>query len=182
MSEPQALWSVRIPVEDIPEPGAHFHIVADEQTRSRIAKLAELRSLPRLEGSFDVQRQGTGRVHVVGQVSATLGQTCVVTLEPIENELSESIDLVFASDAPLSLADESGEATVEFDQDEPPEMIVGGAIDLGAIATEFLLLGIDPYPRKPGAVFEHGHADETAAKPFAALAALKKGNGGGQSS
>ena len=27
------------------------------------------------------------------------------------------------------------------------------SIDLGALATEFLMLGIDPYPRKAGAEF-----------------------------
>ena len=51
-----------------------------------------------------------------------------------------------------------------------------GAVDLGAIATEFLLLGIDPYPRKPGAVFEAPPAGDPASHPFAALAALKKGD------
>ena len=38
--------------------------------------------------------------------------------------------------------------------DDPPEVLHDGAVDLGAVATEFLLLGIDPYPRKPGAVFD----------------------------
>ena len=36
--------------------------------------------------------------------------------------------------------------------DEGPETLHGGVVDLGAVATEFLILGIDPYPRKPGAV------------------------------
>ena len=45
----------------------------------------------------------------------------------------------------------------------------------GAVATEFLLLGLDPYPRKPGAVFDAPPADDPASRPFAALAALKKG-------
>ena len=35
-------------------------------------------------------------------------------------------------------------------------------VDLGAVATEFLLLGIDPYPRKPGAVFEAPPAGDPA--------------------
>ncbi len=47
-------------------------------------------------------------------------------------------------------------------------------VDLGAIATEYFLLGIDPYPRKPGAEFQSPSAGEAAANPFAALAALKK--------
>ena len=49
-----------------------------------------------------------------------------------------------------------------------------GVIDLGAVATEFLILGIDPYPRKPGVQFEAPTAAEPGGHPFAALAALTK--------
>ncbi len=59
--------------------------------------------------------------------------------------------------------------------EEPPEPLVEGKIDLGAIATEFLLLGIDPYPRKAGAEFAPVKTDDDAgARPFAVLEALKK--------
>ena len=40
-------------------------------------------------------RHGHDGLHVVGHVSATVGQTCVVTLEPIENEIDEAVDLIF---------------------------------------------------------------------------------------
>ena len=64
------------------------------------------------------------------------------------------------------------------DRPRPPSRrsrCADGAVDLGAIATEFLLLGIDPYPRKPGAVFDAPVAeDDPSSHPFAALAALKK--------
>ena len=63
-------------------------------------------------------------------------------------------------------------------QEEPPEPLVGGKLDLGAIATEFLLLGIDPYPRKAGAELGPIRADDGSAQPFAALEALKKRLGG----
>jgi len=58
--------------------------------------------------------------------------------------------------------------------------LVGNAVDLGAIATEFLILGLDPYPRKPDVVFETPPAGDEPAHLFAALAGLKKGQGGGQ--
>jgi hypothetical protein len=64
------------------------------------------------------------------------------------------------------------------DADEPPEPLIGGAIDLGAIAAEFLMLGIDPYPRKPGAEFAAPARETDSERPFAALAALKKPSGG----
>ena len=57
---------------------------------------------------------------------------------------------------------------------DPPEPIEGGVIDLGRLATDALLLGIDPYPRKPDAVFDHETTPpDPKDHPFAALQALK---------
>ncbi len=157
-------------LNDIPETGIHTEMEAPEPVRADLAKLAGLRELPRLSAVFDLTPRGSG-VHVAGQVSAHLGQTCVVSLEPIESDLTELIDLVFAPAAQAQAND------LKLD-DEPPEMLVDGKIDLGAIATEFLLLGIDPYPRKKGAEFAPVNADDASARPFAALEALKKRLGG----
>jgi hypothetical protein len=66
---------------------------------------------------------------------------------------------------------------IDVDAADGPERMVGGVVDLGAVATEFLLLAIDPYPRKPGAVFAAPPAENAAANPFAALAALKATQG-----
>ena len=46
---------------------------------------------------------------------------------------------------------------------------------LEALIIEFLILGVDPYPRKAGAAFEvPKDASDPAGHPFAALAALQK--------
>jgi hypothetical protein len=66
------------------------------------------------------------------------------------------------------------EHTSEAAEEDPPESLSDGKVDLGAIAVEFLLLGIDPYPRKPGAEFSPLKSEDGNAKPFAALEALKK--------
>ena len=50
-------------------------------------------------------------------------------------------------------------------------------VDLGVVATEFLSLGIDPYPRKAGVEFAAPAVEDDTPHPFAALAALKKGAG-----
>ena len=52
--------------------------------------------------------------------------------------------------------------------------MIGGLVDLGALATEFLILGLDPYPRKPDAVFEPPQSLAAEEGPFAALAKLAK--------
>jgi hypothetical protein len=61
--------------------------------------------------------------------------------------------------------------------DDPGEPLVNGAADLGAVATDFFLLGIDPYPRKPGALFSGPPEDRAADSPFAALDRLKGPDG-----
>jgi uncharacterized metal-binding protein YceD (DUF177 family) len=169
-SDSSSAWSMPIAVADVPETGFRVALSADERTRLSVAKLADLRALPRFEARFELARHGRGGLHLVGTLSATVAQICVLTLEPIENEVEENIDLVFAPPA-TSIAKATGSVEVPLDGPEP---VTGGAIDLGTIATEFLILAIDPYPRKPGAVFEAPDAPDDSDQPFAALAALKK--------
>jgi hypothetical protein len=71
-----------------------------------------------------------------------------------------------------ALVDEAGKVTRKTP--DPPEPIENGMIDLGRVATDALYLAVDPYPRKPGAVFEPVvEAADPEDHPFAALKALK---------
>lgn len=166
-------WSVPVALQDVPENGRSFRLVADERTRGAVAELAGLRSLPRLEAQFEVTPRGRVGLHVAGTISATVGQDCVVTLEPIENEIEEQVDLVFAPPAASTIVDEEGER-IEITPVDAPEPLIGNSVDLGAIASEFLMLAIDPYPRKAGVAFEPPAKEADTGGPFAALAALKK--------
>ncbi len=117
-------------------------------------------------------------LHVTGRVSATVGQTCVVTLEPLTNEIEEDVDLVFVPPPAATPAPGDSRSRLrsrETTKWNEPEPLIGGVVDLGALATEFLILGIDPYPRKPGAVFEAATGRKARPGPFAALASLTKG-------
>jgi hypothetical protein len=164
-------WRFPVAVADVPETGRRVDIVADDDTRQAIAKAAGLAVLPRLAAGFDLTRQGAEGLRLAGRVLATVVQNCVVTLDPIESTVDEAIDLVFLPEAPV-MPDSAG--LLPVDAEDPPETLQNGMVDLGAVATEFLLLGIDPYPRKPGAVFDAQRAGDPSSHPFAALAALKK--------
>jgi uncharacterized metal-binding protein YceD (DUF177 family) len=164
-------WSYPVAVAEIPDTGGHYEISADAETRAAVAETAGLRELPQLDATFDLTRLGDS-VQVRGTVRAKVGQTCVVTLEPLENEVSEDIDLLFAPPVDPLL---DPEAARKSQKGEPPEPLEDGNLDLGSIATEFLILGLDPYPRKPDAELNlPKERDEERARPFAALAALKK--------
>lgn len=163
-------WSVPVAVEAIPDTGLHMEIEASDDVRAAVAKLANVANVARLSAIFHLTRQGDG-AHVSGSVSALVGQTCVVSLEPIENPVDEAIDVTFGPAVGAAGAD----------HDEPPEPLRDGSIDLGALATEFLILGIDPYPRKQGVRFAPPKVEDAGEHPFAALATLKKGPGSGKS-
>lgn len=171
-------WRSPVILAQLPETGLHRNLTASPAERQAMAELAGVREIPSAEASFDVVPKSGGRVHVTGHVRARVGQTCVVTLDPIESEIDEEVDLTFAPEAEARrLADliEEGQDDAEpAEVADPPEAIVGGIIDLGRIATDALFLAIDPYPRKPGAVFEtEVAAPDPEDHPFAALKALQ---------
>ena len=175
MENTQNPWSVPVAVDNIPETGLHIEAEAPAEVRAQLVKLANLRDLPHLSAVFDLTRRGGG-VHVAGQVKARVGQTCVVTLEPLENDLDEPINVLFAPRLEVAAKDDGADRRAG--DEEPPEPLIEGKVDLGAVATEFLLLGIDPYPRKAGAEFAAVKTADDSARPFAALEALKKRLGG----
>jgi hypothetical protein len=169
MEKKLVAWNLPVDVQDVPDAGFHLEIDAPDVVLVALAKLANVREITDLRAVFDLNRRGAG-VHVSGQVEARVGQTCVVSLEPMESKILEPIDLSFAPVA-------TGTAhlvQIAPNEEEPAEPLIDGKIDLGVIATEFLLLGIDPYPRKPGVEFSPPQAENVRNYPFAGLEVLKK--------
>jgi len=169
-------WRAPVVVAQIPETGLHREIEADQATRNAVAEMGGLREVLSVNASFDVTPKSGGRFHVSGRVRARIGQTCVVTLDPIENDIDELIDLDFAppEQVPQMAALVDDEEESDEETPDPPEAIQNGIIDLGRLATDALYLAVDPYPRKPDAVFEPMvEAADPEDHPFAALKALK---------
>lgn len=170
-------WSFPIPVSQIPDAGLHHELTASDAQRERLREVGGVLDVRRASASFDVFNISGERVQVTGTVRSRVLQTCVVTLDEIENDIEEHIDVTFA---PASLipskarmpSGDDGEDAAEIP--DLPEPIIDGQIDLGELAAEFLLLAIEPYPRKPGAVFESPAEElDPDEHPFAALKALK---------
>src|SRR4051794_35990058 len=176
MTDRENPWSVPVVVAQIPDTGLHREFEASASERQALADLGGLREVLSANASLDLAPIRQGRVHVMGRVKARIGQTCVVTLEPIENDVDEAIDLIFAPPEQIpalaDLVDDAPESDAEIP--DPPEPIVAGMIDLGRLASDALFLGVDPYPRKPGAVFEPPAVPtDPEDHPFAALKVLR---------
>lgn len=167
-------WSAAIRFDEVGEAGRHVELEANQEARAALARPAGVDTVERLVARFDLTRRGRDRLHVRGEVSGTVRQTCVVTLDPVVNEIEEMIDVDFAP--PIRTADDATEIDLGAAASaEEPEPLIGNSVDLGLLATEFFLLGIDPYPRKPGAAFDAPKpGSDPSAHPFAGLAALQK--------
>jgi uncharacterized metal-binding protein YceD (DUF177 family) len=175
-------FSRLVEVRSMPAPGLEVSVEANAAEREALALFLGEPAVARLEGVYQLKPGSAGRVAVSGLARATLTRNCVLTLEPFETTLEEPVEVVFASEPERSAAHRSltaGRGGREEEVDlaalssvDPPEPIVDGKIDLGALTTEFVALGLDPYPRKPGAAFTSSDAEIEEKNPFSALADL----------
>jgi hypothetical protein len=156
---PTPPWSDPVAVIQIPETGLARDIEANPEQKQGMAALGGILGVDRVRAELLLVPIKGGTIHVTGRVFGRLTQSCVVTLDPIESDFDEPIDLIFAPPSQIR---------------DPPEPIDNGFIDLGKLATDAVFLGLDPYPRKPDAVFQP-LIEPTAPEehPFAALKSLQ---------
>ena len=147
--------------------GLNRKLTPDASVRARIAKALDLASLDAFEAELLVAPAREGW-RLSGRVIADAVQTCGLTLEPLPVKIDErfSVDLVEA--APV-IEGEEIEVSIE---DDVPDVIEDGRIDLGQYAVEQLALTLDPFPRKPGAEFVQPE-EPREISPFAVLKAFK---------
>ena len=182
VAKPKGPFSRRFPVDSARDRTRTIKLEADAAELLALARFLDLPQVGALTASFEITPLSGGRFGVRGQAKARVTQTCVVSLDDFETSLSEPIEAVFA---PQEAADDMEaigrrmRVDVYFDTDnDPPDPIIDGGIDLGMLAIEFLALALDPYPRKPQATFgELNEAKEAKeASPFAVLGRLKSGD------
>jgi uncharacterized metal-binding protein YceD (DUF177 family) len=167
-SEPA--WTYSIVVAELPPQGMEIELLPNEETRARLARYAGVLAVPSLTAKFKIVPDGAGGAMVVGSLNAIVRQNCVVSLESFDNSVHEEILLRFV---PEGTQPHVTEKAFESGEEDPQDVVKGGMLDLGALTSEFLALGIDPYPRKPGVVFTPP-ADEKQDEDSSAFAALAK--------
>lgn len=140
-------------------------LTPDAETRKKIARELDLASLDAFEAEMTLAATEAGW-RLSGRVRAEAVQSCGLTLEP----LPVAIDRDFALDLAESV-EEDAEVEVSMD-DETPDLIEDGKIDLGQYAIEQLALSLDPFPRKPGAEFVQP-PEPNEINPFAVLKSFK---------
>ncbi len=145
----------------------------DAEARQRIARALNLKSLDRFEADLEVTATVSGW-RLTGRVVADAVQSCVLTLEPLPVHVDDRFEINLVEAVDTAPSDE-GEIDLELD-DDSPDVVENGQIDLGQYAVEQLALHLDPYPRKDGAVFEQP-PEPGEISPFGVLRALKPNDG-----
>lgn len=143
----------------------------DAEGRRRIARELDLAALDAFEAELTLAPHETGW-RLSGRIRADAVQSCGLTLEP----LPVAIDRTFVLDLVEGVED-APEVEVSM-EDEAPDVIEDGRIDLGQYAVEQLALSLDPFPRKPGAEFVQP-PEPTEINPFAVLKQFKARDGDG---
>lgn len=163
----------RIRLGDLGAGPLHRRFEPDAGLRSEIARRLGLKALPALEADLEVRSWMDG-CEVNGRFIAQVTQVCGVSLEPFDQEVSGEIALRLVPEGSPSLPGDldEGEVEISLDSPDPPEVLDDDGVDLDALVEEHLALEIDPFPRRPGAVFDWS-PEAAEESPFAALKALK---------
>jgi hypothetical protein len=156
-----------VDVGRIPPRGQEVRLVATAEECVALAKDFGLPAIQSLLGEYQLKTSAKG-ISVTGLVKASITQICVMTLEPFDSIIEEEVEVDFAESSGMP-----AEPPTDINEYDPPDEIVNGQIDLGALTAEFLALGLDPYPRKPGIDFSYQDPSDEKDSPFAALGKLK---------
>jgi len=158
-------WSVDIKtVAHAPE---EFSYEANAVELEGLKRYAEAEDLTSFKADVKAVPLGHGKFRVSGKLQARLVQASVVDLKAVPSFIEESFSVDYWPEGSIQ---ENGEEAIPFDTD-PPEPIVGGRIQIGALLCELFALSIDPYPRNEGDEFQWApHSPEPDANPFADLA------------
>lgn len=171
----QNLFSYPLITDELTPAEKTYHLKALAGELAYIAEVLKVEAVKSFNAEIKVKPIPKEHlIEVFGSVRAELEQTSVVSLEnfikPYENDFKVVYDTKLT---PKDLKE------IELDLEEDvPDLVLDGKIDLAAIAMEQIALIIDDFPRREGEVFEFkSEFDEETTEvnnPFAVLAKLKK--------
>ena len=156
-------------------------ITANLEECAALARRFDLQEITSLKADVCVTSKG-GLVYLVdGKLTADIVQSCVVTVEPVPAHIEESFEVYCADASAIPVVSNDMEHDASDDEDMP-EPLIDGKIDIGELTAQYLSLAIDPYPHAEGVRVEedgtvwreHDENDKPEKpNPFAVLKDLK---------
>jgi hypothetical protein len=150
---PTGPWAHLVPWPQSQDGPVYLDLAADQVTRNAVARFLGLEDLARLSARLTLQPWLDG-VEITGGMEARFTRLCGLTLEPFDLGLDESVFLrALPAGSAHAPPPPTGEVDLECEAEDPPEVLGAEGVDLGDLVVQTLALALDPFPRKPGAVF-----------------------------
>lgn len=158
-----------------PEAEARIEARATKAECRELAALFELPAVHSVEAALAARPLPEGGLAVEGRVAARLRRLCVVTDEPFDQDFAEPVSRRYLPGLAETAAREVEVGALDEDGPDP---LPPGGVDLLELVREVLALGLDPHPRAPdadiAALDYDPEEDEAPAGPFAGLAGLRE--------
>jgi len=152
--------------------GRERRFEVDEAARKDLAETLNLVSLDSLAAEVFLRPWMDG-AEVSGLIRARVTQVCSVSADEFEEPVESRFSIrVLPANSENTSPDEHGDLALDPEGDDPPDVLDGETIDVSGYVIEHLALELDPFPRKPGAVFQPP-PEPVDLSPFAALKKLK---------
>jgi uncharacterized metal-binding protein YceD (DUF177 family) len=156
-------FSKVIQIDEVKSEGTTFELTAAPSQCNEIAVRLGVLSVDAATGLLTIKHQ-SGAIEITGELKASLKRECVVSLEPMEETVTDKFTIRFyADEQDLIEAD-------EIDDDCYTELLDGDSIHLGEVLIQQISLAMNPHPRKTESgelVSRYGREDLPS--PFAAL-------------
>ncbi len=163
-------------LDEVPHEGREYAFAGDSEVTDFLVEHSNVTAVANFAGKIKL-RAMRGGYEAHGKLQAKVTQECVVTLDPVDDELSVDLERVYLrGEEPEPEVTSNGEVFVDLEASADNEWFEGDTIDLADLIFEQFQLALNPYPRKEGAEFPDAMdaADEKEPSPFAVLAKLKQ--------
>lgn len=135
---PHPEWSFPILWNALEEGPQRFALTADDTVRRNLAERFGIGTIKELSARGVLEPWRGEGARLSADLCATVVQSCVATLAPLETEIETQVDIRYAREA-----DEAGDP----EDLDAPEPMTGDALDVGEELAQHLSLELDAYPR-----------------------------------
>lgn len=171
----QNLFSYPLVVDELTPSVKKYHLAARKEELPYITEILKVPAVKSLQADINVKyNKKEHLIKVWGTAEALIEQTSVISLENFDKNYSTEFQMLYDTDlTPKDLQ----EMDIEI-EDDIPDPVINGEINLADIAMEQIALVLDDFPRQEGETFdfqtEFDEETTQAQNPFAVLAKLKK--------
>lgn len=171
----QKNFSYPIKIEDLKQSDYKYELTADSAELEDITQILQVEKVHEFKAEIFLKLNNrANNLRVWGNVFAKIELKSVITLDNFIKNYNVPFEMNFDTRATYNDIKEL-ECNIE---DEVPDIIENGCINLADIAIEQIALNLEDYPRAEGEVFDgalYGDSEEPKKEnPFAVLAKLKK--------